>query len=123
MPNYSPNEVSTMTRIRSLLVLLALTVTLSAVAQEFPKYGKPVDIPIYLSATFGELRPNHLHAGLDIKTQGVEGKKIYAVADGLSAVSACHLTDMVMCCISRITMAILRCMHTCNVSRDRLPNT
>lgn len=52
-------------------------------AQEnFPKYGKPVDIPIYLSATFGELRPNHLHAGLDIKTQAVEGKKIYAVADG-----------------------------------------
>lgn len=52
-------------------------------AQEnFPKYGKPVDIPIYLSATFGELRPNHLHAGLDIKTQAVEGKKVYAVADG-----------------------------------------
>ncbi|MBQ6729486.1 MAG: M23 family metallopeptidase [Bacteroidales bacterium] len=62
--------------------LLILSVPLCAVAQEFPKYGKPVDIPIYLSATFGELRPNHLHAGLDIKTQGVEGKKIYAVADG-----------------------------------------
>ena len=67
---------------RSLLVLLTLSVALGAVAQEFPKYGKPVDIPIYLTATFGELRPNHLHAGLDIKTQGVEGKKIYAVADG-----------------------------------------
>ena len=52
-------------------------------AQEsFPKYGSPLDIPIYLSATFGELRPNHLHAGIDIKTQGVEGKKVYAVADG-----------------------------------------
>ena len=37
---------------------------------------------MYLSATFGELRPNHIHAGLDIKTQGVEGKKVYAIADG-----------------------------------------
>ena len=71
-----------MTKLRSLLVLFMLSVAMGAVAQEFPKYGKPVDIPIYLSATFGELRPNHLHAGLDIKTQGVEGKKIYAVADG-----------------------------------------
>ena len=71
-----------MSKLRSFLSLLILSVPLCAVAQEFPKYGKPVDIPIYLSATFGELRPNHLHAGLDIKTQGVEGKKIYAVADG-----------------------------------------
>jgi hypothetical protein len=67
---------------RSLLVLLALTVSIGAVAQTYPQYSKPVDIPIQLSATFGELRPNHLHAGLDIKTQGVEGKKVYAVADG-----------------------------------------
>ena len=71
-----------MTKIRSLLVLLAFSVTMGAFAQEFPKYGNPLDIPIYLSATFGELRPNHLHAGIDIKTQGVEGKKVYAVADG-----------------------------------------
>ncbi len=71
-----------MTKIRSLLVLLAFSVTMGAFAQEFPKYGSPLDIPIYLSATFGELRPNHLHAGIDIKTQGVEGKKVYAVADG-----------------------------------------
>ena len=71
-----------MTKLRFLLVLLAFSVALGAVAQEFPSYGKPVDIPIYLSATFGEIRPNHIHAGLDIKTQGVEGKKVYAVADG-----------------------------------------
>ena len=58
-------------------------VAMGLMAQEsFPKYGSPLDIPIYLSATFGVLRPNHLHAGLDIKTQGVEGKKVYAVADG-----------------------------------------
>ena len=67
---------------RSLLVLLALATSVGVVAQSYPKYGQPVDFPIQLSATFGELRPNHPHAGLDIKTQGVEGKKVYAVADG-----------------------------------------
>ena len=67
---------------RSFLVLLALTASVGVMAQSYPKYGQPVDFPIQLSATFGELRPNHLHAGLDIKTQGVEGKKVYAVADG-----------------------------------------
>ena len=69
--------------IRTFIALfLALTVTGLKAQEHFPQYGSPLDIPIYLSATFGELRPNHLHAGLDIKTQGVEGKKVYAVADG-----------------------------------------
>ena len=63
--------------------LLLCLAAMGLMAQEsFPQYGSPLDIPIYLSATFGELRPNHLHAGIDIKTQGVEGKKVYAVADG-----------------------------------------
>ena len=66
----------------SLLVLLALATSVGVMAQSYPKYGQPVDFPIQLSATFGELRPNHPHAGLDIKTQGVEGKKVYAVAVG-----------------------------------------
>lgn len=42
----------------------------------------PVDIPIYLSGNFGEIRSTHFHAGIDIKTQGVIGKKIYAVNEG-----------------------------------------
>ncbi len=41
-----------------------------------------MDIPLYLSGNFGELRTNHFHTGLDIKTAGVVGKNIYAVADG-----------------------------------------
>ena len=48
-------------------------------AQDF---RSPLDIPLLMSANFGELRPNHFHAGLDLKTQGVEGKPIYAVEDG-----------------------------------------
>lgn len=42
----------------------------------------PFNFPILLSGNFGELRNNHFHSGIDFKTQGVEGKPIYAVADG-----------------------------------------
>ncbi|MBW6490906.1 MAG: M23 family metallopeptidase [Lentimicrobium sp.] len=45
-------------------------------------FVSPVDIPISLSGTFAELRSNHFHSGLDIRTQGVEGKKVFACADG-----------------------------------------
>ena len=45
-------------------------------------YINPVDIPVRLSGTFSELRLNHFHAGIDIKTQSVEGKLIRTVEDG-----------------------------------------
>ncbi len=56
-------------------------------AQEKSKYPQdyfrsPVEGRIYLSGTFGELRSNHFHGGIDIKTGGMEGKNIYAAADG-----------------------------------------
>ncbi len=41
-----------------------------------------MDVPMYLSGTFGELRSNHFHAGLDIKTQQREGLNVLASADG-----------------------------------------
>ena len=42
----------------------------------------PLKIPVSLSANFGELRADHFHSGLDIKTQGVTGKEVIACADG-----------------------------------------
>jgi len=45
-------------------------------------FRSPLDIPLFLSGNFGELRSNHFHAGVDIKTQGVEGQSVYAIADG-----------------------------------------
>jgi hypothetical protein len=52
--------------------------------KEFPKdyFRSPLDIPLQLSGNFGELRPNHFHAGFDLKTQQREGLNVYAVADG-----------------------------------------
>lgn len=55
--------------------------TLSASAQK-GYYTAPVKIPMYLSASFAELRTNHFHSGIDIKTQGVTGIPVFAVADG-----------------------------------------
>jgi len=45
-------------------------------------FRSPVNYPIKLSANFGELRKGHFHSGIDIKTGGVTGKSIHAVADG-----------------------------------------
>jgi len=38
--------------------------------------------PGFLAASMGELRPNHFHGGLDIKTGGSVNKPVYASADG-----------------------------------------
>lgn len=38
--------------------------------------------PGFLAASMGELRPNHFHGGLDIKTGGGVNKPVYAAADG-----------------------------------------
>ena len=45
-------------------------------------FSSPLDITLVLSGTFAELRSNHFHSGLDIKTQGKEGFKTYAAAAG-----------------------------------------
>ena len=45
-------------------------------------FKPPLDIPMILSGTFGEFRSNHFHAGIDIKTQGVEGLEVKASAAG-----------------------------------------
>ncbi len=51
--------------------------------QTYPKdyFRCPLDIPISLAGNFGEMRPNHFHAGLDMRT-GREGLKVHASADG-----------------------------------------
>lgn len=73
-----------------------LLLCLSGVAfsqQTIPKdyFINPLEIPLVLSGTFGELRSNHFHAGLDIKTQQREGLNVLATADGyVSRISVSH---------------------------------
>lgn len=50
----------------------------------YPKdyFGSPLDIPLNIAGSFGELRPNHFHSGIDFRTQQKEGFPVYATADG-----------------------------------------
>jgi hypothetical protein len=45
-------------------------------------FAPPVKEPLTLAGNFGEIRPNHFHAGFDIRTNNKEGMPVYAVADG-----------------------------------------
>lgn len=52
--------------------------------KKFPQgyFVEPTDSSLRIAGSFGEIRPNHFHAGIDVKTAGKEGLMIYAAADG-----------------------------------------
>lgn len=62
-------------------VVFMLSLSFPSVAQ-VERYHSPVDIPFLMSGSFAEPRPNHFHCGIDVKTQGVTGKRVLAVKDG-----------------------------------------
>ena len=65
--------------------ILLLLFYFSGFGQEkYPEdaFRSPMDIPVILAGTFGELRSNHFHSGVDIKTKQREGLPIYAIGDG-----------------------------------------
>lgn len=45
-------------------------------------FRPPLDLSPILSGSFGEIRSNHFHSGLDYRTNQREGYPVYAVADG-----------------------------------------
>ncbi|QLE02285.1 M23 family metallopeptidase [Galbibacter sp. BG1] len=69
---------------RYLSLLLVLSCYFIHSQNNYPTdyFRSPLDIPIVLAGTFGELRSNHFHAGMDIKTQQREGLPVFSVADG-----------------------------------------
>lgn len=64
------------------LLFISLFAILSPFLQAQNEATPPLDIPLKLSGTFGEFRPTHFHAGLDIKTQGKEGFKVSSIKAG-----------------------------------------
>jgi len=65
------------------LVAFGLSVFSQSMETIDPNYFEPpVKILFFLAGNFGELRPNHFHAGIDIKTQGKTGIPVFAAADG-----------------------------------------
>lgn len=63
------------------LVLTLFLASVFSFGQEV-YYTNPVKIPMYLSGSFAELRNNHFHSGIDIKTMGTVDATVFAVADG-----------------------------------------
>lgn len=79
-----------MKRIFSMVVLTLLMLSFNEpkdppIEENYPAdyFRSPVSHGILLSGTFGELRPNHFHAGIDIKSsKGVAGDPILSAALG-----------------------------------------
>jgi hypothetical protein len=68
----------------TVVVLMEVNATYAQAESKYPKnyFRSPLDIPMSLSGNFGEIRPNHFHSGIDLRTNGREGLNTYAVADG-----------------------------------------
>ena len=64
------------------LIFLLFSISLIFSQKDQSKLISPLDIPLSISGTFGEIRSSHFHAGLDIKTGGKQGLKVRSVLDG-----------------------------------------
>lgn len=64
------------------LILLLIAPLYSQKEPPGTDFHPPLDIPLVLAGTFGELRTDHFHSGVDIKTQQREGLPVYAIESG-----------------------------------------
>lgn len=69
---------------KKFVLLTFLILTNGSFAQNYPKgeFRNPLGITNYLAGNFAELRSNHFHSGIDIKTNQKEGYNVYAAGDG-----------------------------------------
>lgn len=68
-----------------LMVIICLINTIIMNAQNnYPQnyFRNPLNIPMQLAANFGEVRTNHFHMGLDLRTNSQENLSVLAAADG-----------------------------------------
>jgi len=65
-----------------LVCLLSISSLIAQNSYDQANFRSPLDIPLVLAGTFGELRSNHFHSGIDIKTKGREGFPVFAIEDG-----------------------------------------
>ena len=65
-------------------LLFALLFSVSLTFAQAPKWncGSPLDIPLHLAGSFAEIRSNHFHSGLDLRTNEREGLQVFASGDG-----------------------------------------
>ena len=76
------------------IILISLFFNVSFFGQvdyKMVDFRSPLGIPLILSGNFAELRFNHFHTGLDIKTNGSENYRIYSVDTGfVSRINISH---------------------------------
>ena len=78
---------------RYLIFFLFLFSTFINAQDIYPQdyFAPPLEGETILAGTFGELRSNHFHSGLDIKTKQREGLKVHAAASGyVSRIKIAH---------------------------------
>ncbi len=64
------------------IVFLYLFFPFFSLAQNASNFKSPLNIKLNLAGIFGEIRGNHFHSGIDIKTNQRQGYPVMAVADG-----------------------------------------
>ncbi|MBV6405117.1 MAG: hypothetical protein GFGODING_01883 [Flavobacteriales bacterium] len=70
---------------RNIILIISILNSFICLAQQPVWNGTPrapLDIPLLVSGNFMELRSDHFHSGVDLKTNGVEGLPVRVVADG-----------------------------------------
>lgn len=80
---------------RYLLFIIITTIYVTSIFGQIPyketNFRAPLNIPLVLAGNFAELRSNHFHTGLDIKTNHKEGYRIYAIDSGyVSRINISH---------------------------------
>ena len=78
----------------SRIIILFFLVPITNISQEkYPQnyFSQPLKNELILSGNFGELRSNHFHSGIDIKTQKKQGLNVHSSAEGfISRIKISH---------------------------------
>lgn len=69
---------------QTFIFLISYLLLHTAVKAQYPRFifRNPLGIPMHLIANFGEVRSDHYHMGLDLRTQQRENLPVYAAAEG-----------------------------------------
>ncbi len=67
---------------RLILLTFIQLLIIHLAGQDNYSFHPPVKIPMYLSGNFGEIRSDHFHSGIDIKTQGTVGHSVFSIEKG-----------------------------------------
>ena len=68
--------------LKTLSLILILSIPCSLKAQNSLNFLSPMNIPLSSSGHFGELRSNHFHSGIDLRTNAVTGQAVICPFDG-----------------------------------------